>query len=369
MRLRRRAWMLGLLPWAAPRAGTEAPKRPLQFPADFGAHTDTRVEWWYATGWLAPAGGDPAQPSPTHGFQVTFFRTTTEVPRDHPSAFAARQLVFAHAALTDLAGPPSAPLRYDQRIARQGFGLAQTAEGDTAVSLRGWQLQRQGPVAQSIYRTQVASASAGFTLALELAATQPLLPHGGDQGQWLNGPLPGLASRYYSQPQLHVSGTVAPAGRGPRLQGRAWLDHEWKEALMDDGSVGWDWIGMNLHDGAALMVIRLRRADGTASWAAGSYRAGPQAPVRRFAPGEVTFTPVRHWDSQSTHTRYPVQWQVDTPVGRFGVNALKDAQELDSRRSTGAVYWEGLAELRDAQDRRVGLGYLELTGYHRALRL
>ena len=371
MRLRRRAWMLGmsgLWPWAADPARAEAAPRALQFPADFGAHPEVRTEWWYATGWLAPAGGDPAQPMPTHGFQITFFRSRTTVPQDHPSTFAARQLVFAHAALTDLSAPPAAALRYDQRIARQGFGLAQAAEGDTAVALRGWQLQRQGPVAQSVYLVQAATAPGGFTLALDLATTQPLLLHGDDQGRWLNGPQPALASRYYSQPQLHASGTVDLAGRGPRLQGRAWLDHEWKETLLDADSVGWDWVGMNLHDGAALMVIRTRRADGTASWAAGSYRAGPDAPVRRFAPGELRFTAVRHWVSPATHTRYPVQWQVDTPVGRFGVNALRDAQELDSRRSTGTVYWEGLAELRDDQDRRVGLGYLELTGYAGALR-
>ncbi|HET7863264.1 MAG TPA: carotenoid 1,2-hydratase [Burkholderiaceae bacterium] len=370
MRLRRRVYLLGLpglwpRAWAA--AGTDPAPRPLQFPADFGAHPQVRVEWWYATGWLAPAGSDPMQP--THGFQVTFFRTRTAVPQDHPSAFAARQLVFAHAAVTDLAAPPAAPLRYDQRIARQGFDLAQAAEGDTAVALRGWQLQRRGPVDRSTYHAQVASGPAGFTLALELAASQPLLPHGDEQGVWPNGPRPGLASRYYSHPQLQVSGTVDPAGRGPRLQGRAWLDHEWKEALMDADSVGWDWIGMNLHDGAALMAIRLRRADGTASWAAGSYRAGPQAPVRHFAPGELTFTAQRHWTSPATRTRYPVRWQVDTPVGRFVVNALRDAQELDSRRSTGTLYWEGLAELLDTQDRRVGLGYLELTGYAQPLRL
>jgi predicted secreted hydrolase len=40
-----------------------------------------------------------------------------------------------------------------------------------------------------------------------------------------------------------------------------------------------------------------------------------------------------------------------------------DAQELDGRGSTGTVYWEGLSELLDAQGRRVGLGYLEMTGY------
>jgi predicted secreted hydrolase len=37
--------------------------------------------------------------------------------------------------------------------------------------------------------------------------------------------------------------------------------------------------------------------------------------------------------------------------------------------STGSAYWEGLSECLDAQGRRVGLGYLEMTGYAGALRL
>lgn len=46
------------------------------------------------------------------------------------------------------------------------------------------------------------------------------------------------------------------------------------------------------------------------------------------------------------------------------------AQELDSRPTTGAIYWEGLSELRDAQSGpSVGLGYLEMTGYGQPLRL
>jgi predicted secreted hydrolase len=50
------------------------------------------------------------------------------------------------------------------------------------------------------------------------------------------------------------------------------------------------------------------------------------------------------------------------------VRARLDAQELDSRASTGAVYWEGLSELL-SQGQRVGLGYLEMTGYAAPLRL
>jgi predicted secreted hydrolase len=54
---------------------------------------------------------------------------------------------------------------------------------------------------------------------------------------------------------------------------------------------------------------------------------------------------------------------VHTPAGRFSVQALLDAQELDSRSSTGTVYWEGLSELHGDAGRRIGLGYLEMTGY------
>jgi predicted secreted hydrolase len=47
---------------------------------------------------------------------------------------------------------------------------------------------------------------------------------------------------------------------------------------------------------------------------------------------------------------------------------LMDDQESDTRASVGAVYWEGAVRaLRD--NKPVGRGYLELTGYGQALRL
>jgi len=49
------------------------------------------------------------------------------------------------------------------------------------------------------------------------------------------------------------------------------------------------------------------------------------------------------------------------------VRALMDAQELDGRMSNGALYWEGLSDLLDDGGRRVGRGYLEMTGYGKRL--
>ena len=52
----------------------------------------------------------------------------------------------------------------------------------------------------------------------------------------------------------------------------------------------------------------------------------------------------------------------------FAVEPALDAQEIDARTSTGLVYWEGLVSLHDLQGRRLGSGYLEMTGYTAPLR-
>lgn len=365
--MHRRVLLLASAAWAA-AAGRPAVAAPVEagrrlvFPRDFGAHPDARTEWWYATGWLRPAGADGSEPS--HGFQLTFFRSRGAAAAGHPSRFAARQLVFAHVALTDLAARAH---RHDQRIARAGFEIAEAAEHDTRVRLRDWRFERDGSVDASRYRAVLASDAAGFGLELELAATQPVLLQG-DAGFSRKGPRIEQASHYYSQPQLAVSGTLRVDGRAQPVAGRAWLDHEWSEVLLDAEAVGWDWIGINLLDGGALTAFVLRRADGSALWAGGSLRRPGEA-ARSFGAGEVRFVAGRRWTSPATRAAYPVEWSIETPAGRHTVRALLDAQELDSRASTGAVYWEGLAELLDDSGRRVGLGYLEMTGYAARLKL
>ncbi|MEY8878224.1 MAG: lipocalin family protein, partial [Leptothrix sp. (in: b-proteobacteria)] len=309
-----------------------------------------------------------------------------DVAADHPSAFAARQLIMAHAALTELPAPgdPTAAgrLRHDQRIARAGFGLAGAAEGDFDVTLRGWSLRRAPDAAAANAPNPAIDATplqarlvsdAGFGLDLTLQPTQPRLLQG-EAGWSRKGPDPAHASLYVSEPQLRVSGRIDPGtptgpARPLAVHGRAWLDHEWSESVLAPEAVGWDWIGMNLLDGGALTAFRLRRADGSALWAGGSWRSAGSATPRVFAPSEVTFTPLRHWRSPATGTRYPVEWRITTPAGTWRVRALLDAQELDSRASTGTIYWEGLSELLDASGQRIGLGYLELTGYAGALKL
>ena len=365
------------VPEAEPSSASDAAplgvtRRALRFPADHGAHPDTHIEWWYVTGWLSASAGPADKLEPEFGFQVTFFRTRTGLAQASTSRFAARQLVFAHVALTDLAsGAHAGGLLHDQRAAREGFGLVQTpaATGSQVVQLRDWSLQRSpATTSDEAGDLRIAVRSDRFALTLALAGTQPILLQG-DAGYSQKGPDPRQASHYYSEPQLAVRGRVERAGAPARdVRGRAWLDHEWSNEYLAPEAVGWDWVGFNLLDGGALMAFRLRRADGSALWAGGSLRDAAGR-LRVFGAGDVRFEPLRRWTSPRTQAVYPVEWMLTTPAGRWRVVALQDDQELDSRESTGSLYWEGISALHDDGGGIAGYGYLELTGYAGKLRL
>lgn len=334
--------------------------RPLVFPRDHGTHNDTRTEWWYLTGHAQDATGR------AFGFQVTFFRSRVDPAQPLRSRLAAKHLLFAHAAITDVQG---GKLWHDQRMARwNGEPPLQrergvfASESDTQVVLRDWSLVRD---AGGAYQARLGGNS--IRIQLSATPTQPLLLQG-DQGFSRKGPDPSQASFYVSHPQLAVSGTLGLNGQTFRIaSGRAWLDHEWSEALMHPDAVGWDWIGMNLDNGHSLTAFQLRRQDGSPLWAGGSFRLADRSEARSLGPDELGFTPLRHWTSPRTRARYPVDWRVRTPQGEYTVKALVDPQELDGDQSTGTVYWEGLSDLLDSQGQRVGRGYLEMTGYAKRL--
>ena len=327
--------------------------RQLVFPRDHGAHPEFRTEWWYLTGWLDGA------PSPI-GFQITFFRTRTTIDPANPSPFAAKQLVIAHAAIAD---PVRGTLLHDERIARTGFGAASVSDEDTDVLLDRWRFQR---LSQGSYRGAVTAR--GFTLDLDAEPTQPLLLQG-EAGYSRKGSLATQASYYYSQPQLAVRASITRDGKREERAGHGWLDHEWSSAVLAGDAAGWDWIGMNLDDGSALTAfsIRSQQSNSTPVHAYASLR--PRGgKVQTFAPHEVRFSTTSSWTSPRTRATWPVAQEVRIGDRVFATQPLFVDQELDSRSSTGAVYWEGASQLLQ-NGKSIGRGYLEMTGYVAPIRL
>lgn len=362
--MRRRDCLRGMAAWLVlPMRSTRAAEpssvaeyapviagRPIRFPHDEGAHPEFRTEWWYVTGWLNEST------SPL-GFQITFFRTRPHPDSGNPSRFAPRDIIIAHAAVSERA---HGRLRHAQRVARAGFGLAEAATDRMDVKLDHWRMHADA----GHYIARIETND--FELDLRLERTQaPLLQ--GDAGYSRKGPKPASASYYYSHPQLVVAGKLRLDRRRLDVAGSAWLDHEWSSEYLDPDAVGWDWIGINLDDGGALMAFRMRDRNGAQHWASATYRTA--AGVRRsFSTDEVRWEVVRRWRSPRTGADYPVAVRVHVGDTRYDVEPMFDDQESDSRITTGAIYWEG-AVVAKRDGRRVGRGYLELTGYAGKLRL
>jgi len=331
--------------YPAVKAGVE-----LVFPRDHGAHPDFRTEWWYVTGALDA-------PQPDVGFQFTFFRSRPGIAEGLRSPLAARQIVFAHAALTI----PGEGLLHAERAARANLG-ARFASHDLDVGIGAWRMFRQEIGGRESLQLRMQGPQ--FSWELSLNPSQPLLLQG-DAGHSRKGHTPDLASHYVSWPQLRVAGTLLRQGRRHAVDGRAWFDHEWSTTLLGGGAVGWDWLGINLGDGGALMAFRMRDAAGSTLYAHAAWRDA-DARLQQFASEQVHFTPLRHWQSPRNGARYPVEIEV-----RFGEHSIRtrpvvDDQELSTTLPTPVSYWEGLVRVEGSLS---GRGYLEMTGYAGRLRV
>ena len=337
--------------------------RPMRFPEDFGAHPEYRTEWWYLTAWLDTAAGPL-------GAQVTFFRSRTPYGRDNPSRFAPRQLLFGHAAI---GSPAKGSLAHVEQAWRQDPQIASARVGDTDVRLgpnrRLWTIRR---TPQDAYEVSIKDPA--FELSFEAQPSGPPALQG-QEGFSLKGIKPEQASYYYSRPHLQLNGQLQMrdinSGAKLSFEGRGWLDHEWSSELLDPAAQGWDWIGINLSDGSALMAFQMRRAAGRPLRKTGKR-------IQADMSGQdvaVTFTALRRWTSVRTGIEYPVAFRVKAGELDLELVPLMDDQELDSRGSTGAVYWEGAvtayayAERKNPDRKPMGRGFLEMTGYGEKIQL
>lgn len=327
------------------------PGSKLEFPRDFGSHPAFGTEWWYVTGWLRTSDQEPL------GFQITFFRTRTTATNGNPSAFASDQILIAHCALSDA---KRGHLWQDQRVRRAGMGLAEAQSGTTRVWIDDWRLERTA----DSYQAHIVADD--FALELTLAVTQPPMLNG-EGGFSQKGPSPRAASEYYSEPQLRVGGHVTRGTHSDAVTGIAWLDHEWSSQYLDPAADGWDWTGLNMQDGSALMAFRIRDHEGNTYWSGGTQRDAA-GHTQRLSADQLDFTPRRRWRSPRTGVSYPVSWTLQAAGRTLNLEPLMDDQENDTRLSTGAIYWEGAVRVAE-QGKDVGSGYLELTGYEKPLTL
>jgi len=346
----------------APAATPRTPDpQPVILPADDAPH-DRLTEWWYYTGHLRDETGG------RWGFEFVIFRAERG---SFPVTWA------SHLALTDETG---GRFHYAQRaeIGPQ-VNTAPGVAGGFALAIRGldqaspatlarapWTMTGGGGTDRLAASADAAEssgdASGGFGLALDLAATKPAALHDGD-GYIDFGPAGG--SYYYSRTAMTAAGTITVGDRTLTVDGSAWFDHQWGD-FISVGAGGWDWFAINLDDGTDITLSLVRAADGSYPLVFGTLVDGSGG-TRRLDASAFTVKPTGAWTSTATGTTWPAGWTVELP-GEDLVITLEPSvaqQELDTRATTGVVYWEGSQRVSATRAGKAlgGQAYVELTGY------
>jgi predicted secreted hydrolase len=339
---------------------------PVVLPRDDGPH-GRLTEWWYYTGHLRAADGA------RFGFEYVIFRAERGA---FPTSW------ISHLAVTDETGgwfiysqrletgPQVDRSPRDAESRPTGFDLAITGNDPAAPAPSGgsaWTMagaDGTDHLAAALSPDEAARAGAvgGLGLDLELHATKPPAMHG-DRG-WIDfGPAGG--SYYYSRTSLTATGQLTLDGQRLTVDGTAWFDHQWGDFISVGGG-GWDWFAVNLADGTDLTLSLVRDSDGSYPLIYGTVVAADGS-VRHLDRNAFTVQVTRRWTSPTSGADYPAGWTIAVAAEALEIRLVPTVadQELDTRSTTGVVYWEGSQHV-EATRAGVALGgeaYVELTGY------
>ena len=345
------------------QTGRVLPGYSFEFPRDHFGHPQFESEWWYYTGNLFTASGRH------FGFELTFFRRARSVDAKPASAWDLDQIHLAHFAVTDTDG---GRFVVDERLNRAGPGIAGADAAARRVWNGNWSVEwRPGDEDRPVQVLAAMNRDAAIRLVLE--PTKPVVVHGRDGVSRKVAGDPRAVSHYLSFTRMAASGTVAVGGEEFAVGGQAWMDHEFFSDYLTDNKVGWDWMSVQLDDGADLMLLGIRDAEGGYGPDTFGTFVDAGGAAHPIAPGGVTFRPGRRWRSVATGAEYPVEWQVEVPDFdlRLDVHPRFDAQEVYTEAGILPVYWEGAVRFTGERAGRAvaGVGYLEMTGYAEKLRI
>jgi predicted secreted hydrolase len=349
-------------PTAQPTVAPPADPLPIELPRDDGPH-QRLTEWWYYTGHLVADDGRH------FGFEAVIFRAERG---DLPVSWA------SHLALTDEAGDR---FLYAQRseigptvdrsaaATQPGLGFDLAIRGlDPAIpeslTRSPWRLlgsDGHDHIEAALSAQEATAAGAPFGLTLDLEAQKPPALH--DHDGWIDFDGAG-GSYYYSRTRMAATGTLALDGASQGVVGIAWFDHQWGDFIAVGG--GWDWFAVDLEDGTDLTLSLVRDTAGSSVLNYGTL-VDAAGTAHHLAGDAFEVTSTARWTSPTTGVDYPAGWRIELP-GEGLVIELKPtvaAQELDTRASTGVVYWEGSQRVSATRGGRPvgGEAYVELTGY------
>jgi predicted secreted hydrolase len=250
-----------------------------------------------------------------------------------------------------------------------GISPALIAEGAPPVAATPWRLAGGGEQAfidASVTPEEAAEAGAAFGINLDLRQLeQPALhDHDGfvDFG-------PAGSSYYYSRTRMAAVGLLTLDGETMHVEGSAWFDHQWGD-FVSVGGGGWDWFAINLENGTDITVSSVLDEHRNPIFNYGTIVENHGA-ARHLGPDEVSVSAGLPWQSPKTGYTWRSGWTVVADTWVINLTPTVQDQELDTRATTGVVYWEGSqrveafpAAVAEGNGPKVGgEAYVEMTRY------
>jgi predicted secreted hydrolase len=208
---------------------------------------------------------------------------------------------------------------------------------------------------------------------LTLTPEKPIVIHG-KNGVSQKANCTGCASHYYSYSRLATTGTLWQGKKKTPVIGSSWMDHEFGSNQLTPNQVGWDWMAIQLADGAEVMLYLLRQKKPTGGLDPNSSATwiSPTGKTDNLKLGEFQLKPLATWRSSKSSGVYPSQWQLTIPSKqvRLTITPKVQAQELVFSTPAGLTYWEGACHVVGQVSKQAvtGNAYTELTGYASAFK-
>jgi predicted secreted hydrolase len=322
------------------------------FPRDYFNHEDYQTEWWYYTGNLKSTDGHRL------GFELTFFRQGVSRAESSGPWFV-HDLWMAHIALSDITG---GRFYTEERLNRSGPGVAGVDSQNGLVWNGNWQAHI------SEQEEELRGIADRFALTLNLKPVkQPVIQ--GQNGISKKAEGAGNASHYFSLTRLVTTGSIELNGKTYQVEGTSWMDHEFFTGSLAANEAGWDWLSVQLEDGAELMLYRLRHQDGSIDpYSSGSF-VDASGKSQFLSAADFVMAPgadaADSWTSPATRATYPVKWRVSIPRLQLELEITTRLRSQELASKYGTTYWEGAIDISNTRDHSPlrGVGYLEMTGY------
>ena len=311
----------------------------LSFPDAHNPKKRYQQEWWYLTANLKTETGD------TFGTQWTLFRRGVED----------KHWYFAHAALADANQHLS-----QYRDGREELGSVSITSLPFTAEIQDWQWSSAGELLPATLQygsrpvepnqaQKVSETSNDWQVKLQLSAPAGFFLQG-EQGFSQKHATLDIASHYYSQPFIRVTGQMLWQGKWQTVTGDAWFDREWGSQMLAEDQQGWDWFSLRLDKDTALMVYRIRSKIKDHMYASLMTRDGR---IRAFSDLDVSIT------ANSSSAVYPNAFSIAIPSESINlkVTTINDQQIM----RMGIEYFEGMVRVTGSH---TGAGFLEMTGYN-----